>query len=300
MRVNMVKKGIYFHAKNTMDLVRVRNAIMSFFGVYIGAALFSGGSPPQIIMVLAASVSSMFILGGGNTLNDYFDHKIDKINKPDRPIPSGRVSRSDAFIFSIVMFLLGLALAKSINKYCLWIAAFNTLVLIVYAKYGKQMIFFSNLSISYLVSSVFVYGAFSAYDPKLPISIDGMKLLLILTTCSFLINLGREVIKDIEDLEGDKRAYSNTLPIKYGPGASKRVALAATISAVIFSYAPVFLPSHGFNELVYVIVVTIANITLLKSFSAEPATTQKIMVIGMSTALLAFALGMIRQLIQAL
>ncbi|MBU0761522.1 MAG: UbiA family prenyltransferase [Candidatus Altiarchaeota archaeon] len=293
----MGKHGIFYHIRNILDLIRLRNALMSFFGVYIGAMLFNIGYTTEYMNILLAAVSTMLVLGGGNTLNDYFDYLIDKVNKPHRPIPSGRVSRSDAFILSLVMFLIGLAIAKSINIYCLYIAVFNTFVLVAYARYGKRLILIANISISYLVSSVFIYGAASVYEPAMTLNFAGVKLVLILSVCSFFTNLGREIIKDIEDLEGDKKAYCCTLPIEYGAEQSKRLAYAAVIAAVLLSYVPIFLPTYNFNELMYAVVVTLANVLLIYSMKAKnPSTIQKLLIIGMTLALIAYYLAILKQI----
>ena len=131
-----------------LDIAMMRNVIIAFFGVLTGSLIFSMGTPIEVYNVAAAAVSASLILAGGNALNDYFDFEIDKVNKPKRPIPSGRITRSDAFMLSMVFFLLGLAFAKSINRFCLGISILNTLILVIYARWGKKMIFISNITVA--------------------------------------------------------------------------------------------------------------------------------------------------------
>jgi geranylgeranylglycerol-phosphate geranylgeranyltransferase len=281
-----------------LDLIRVRNAVMSLFGVYLGASLIVLGVAVDSWAVFWAALSAMLILGGGNILNDYFDHGIDKVNKPHRPIPSGRISRSNALILSIVMFLVGISISKSINSVCLWIAGINTAILVLYAVYGKKIILVANLSISYLVASVFIYGAAAVHIPGTPLNLAGVRLVLILSVCSFLINLAREIVKDIEDMKGDRKECSRTLPIQFGADESMKVAFSSAVAAAILSYTPVFLVSDGFNELIYFIVVSFANIMIIYSFKGgKPAKTQKMLVCGMVLALAAFYMGLIHHFI---
>jgi geranylgeranylglycerol-phosphate geranylgeranyltransferase len=282
---------IYGTIKTFLELIRLRNAIISFFGVYVGALVFSIGNPLQLTNILSASISTTLILGAGNALNDYFDYEIDKINRPKRPSPSGRITRSDTLMLSLAMFLIGLAAAKSINTFCLTIATVNTILLITYAIYGKRMLVTSNLTISYLVSSVFIYGAAAAYTSSTTVTPIGLQLMMILTVCAFLINLSREIVKDIEDIEGDRGAYSQTIPIKYGAKNAKTIAFIAAVAAVFISTYPLVRGTPGFNELLYGIIIILADITIVASFTTPPSTNQHMLVAGMTLALIAFLLG---------
>jgi len=116
-------KKILEKIRSYLQLIRARNCAIAFIGVLVGASL---AQPHLDILshqgVLLAATAAFLIVGGGNAINDYFDYEIDKTNKPRRPIPSGRVSRSDAFMLSIVMFLVGVWLAHSINRYAFLLA----------------------------------------------------------------------------------------------------------------------------------------------------------------------------------
>ena len=277
--------------KTLVSLMRARNVFISFFGVIVGALVFSLGAPIGLWPIFAAAVSAALILGAGNAINDYFDFEIDKINKPGRPIPSGRISRSDTFIFALALFLVGVGFAKSINEICLGIAFFNTVILFGYARYSKRLHVFSNIMISYLVASVFIYGAAAAYTPGFTVNDDGVKLLVVLAACAFFINLSREIVKDIEDVEGDSKAYAKTLAISHGVDSARKVAFVVALFAVILSYYPVLSSTIGFNELLYGIVITLTNGLILSSFSFHPALNQRILIVGMVLALAAFVLG---------
>jgi geranylgeranylglycerol-phosphate geranylgeranyltransferase len=282
----------FFSAVKTfLDLMRVRNAVISFLGVFVGAVVFSLGWPQNIWNVLAAAASAAFILGGGNILNDYFDLEIDRVNQPKRPLPSGRITKSDAFMVALALFLAGLGFAKSINNYCLSIAAFNTFLLIIYARYSKKLLFVANICISYLVASVFIYGAATVYSPMQGLNPDGVKLGAILLACSFLLNLSRELVKDIEDMEGDQKSYSLTVPLRYGAETAKIIAIASSLAAVVISLAPLASDTRGFNELIYGLFIGITDLTILASYTTSPTLNQRILVLGMSMALIAFLLG---------
>ena len=275
------------HVKTILELLRIRNVFISLLGVYVGALLFSLGSPMPAYNIIAAALSAALILGGGNALNDYFDYQVDIINKPNRPIPSHRITRSDTLMLTLTIFLIGLALAKSINPLCFRIATFNTLMLIIYARYSKKMLFTSNIFISYLTASVFIYGAAAVYNPTIGVG-DGLKLAAVLTICAFFTNLSREIIKDIEDIEGDRKNYSITLPIRYGPQTAKTIAIASGLVSIVISLVPLISPTDAFNELVYAIIIIPTGAIILASYKTHETVNQRLLVFAMTAALIAF------------
>jgi len=284
-------KGFLASFKTLADIARLRNVLIAFFGVLTGALLFSMDSPLPPFEVLGAAISAALILAGGNALNDYFDFEIDKLNKPKRPIPSGRITRPDAFILAMTFFLIGLGLAKSINRFCLGIAIINTIVLIVYGRWGKKMLVVSNLVVAYLVGSVFIYGAAAVFNPAIHYSPVGLKLMLVMTACAFLITLAREIVKDIEDMHGDRKAYSDTLPLRFGANNAKFIALSVALVTTVLSFVPIIWMPPLFNELLYGILIIVTDIVILGSFSLPPQMNQRVLVFSMILALLAFLAG---------
>ena len=213
------------------------------------------------------------------------------MNKPNRPIPSGRISRSDAFYLSVVFFALGLAFSKSINRFCLGMGILNTMVLIIYARWGKKMLILSNVIVSYLVGSVFIFGSVAIFDETRFFSTTGVHLLLVMTAAAFLITLSREIIKDIEDMVGDKKAYSDTLPLRLGGDNAKKIAFVIAIVTCAISVLPIVWAPNLFNELLYGIIILATDISIIGSFTMSPAMNQRILVLSMPLALLAFLLG---------
>lgn len=277
-----------------LELIRIRNCVLGFVGVVLGAILVSQSGLAEITSwsVGYAAISAALILGAGNAINDYFDFEIDKVNKPHRPLPSKRVSRSDAVMLAIAMFLLGLGLAKAVNGYCLGIAVFNTLLLVAYARYSKGVVLLSNLTVSYLVGSVFIYGALSTMAPgQNPLAVPGIKLTGILAICAFLMTFSRELIKDIEDVEGDQQTYSSTIPIHFGHDTARRFAFLFTFFAILLSVLPAVGGFPGFAVLRYLIIVGIADALFLVSYTMHESLAQRVMVAGMSFALVAFFAG---------
>lgn len=274
-----------------LQMIRFRNAIITLFGVIIGATLVytESGIPLQGEVILAGIVAFL-IVGGGNTLNDFFDYEIDKINKPNRPLPAGKISRSDVLMLSASLFLIGLGLAKSINKYCLIIGLINTLILIIYAKFSKRLLLISNLSISYLVASVFLFGAFSL-SSDVGLEIHNMKLVIVLFASAFLMTFSREIMKDIEDLEGDSRAYSKTLPIRLGAKNARILAIFFGVVAIFISLIPIIFQYPTINQTVYAVIIGTADLVFIAALTMYAPLSQKVMILGMIFSMFGFFWG---------
>jgi len=289
LKVENIKKT----AITLWELLRMRNGIIAFFGVLVGATfIHTTGTIIPGTKIFIAGFAAFLITSAGNILNDYFDFEIDKINKPERPIPSGRISRSDAFMFSIVLFLLGLGFSKSVNDYCLGIVFLNSLILIFYAKYSKKLLLVSNLGISFLVASIFVFGvAATIQNGADMVGMEEIKLVAIITACAFLMTLSREVIKDIEDIKGDEKKYAITLPIKIGAQRAKNMAMIFTLAAISFSLLPFIIQLTFFNLYAYGILIIISDLVFIISLTMHPSLGQRVMVLGMLLALIAFFLG---------
>ena len=98
-------------------LLRPLNCLTGALAILVSAAITQ--SLDDITTIVLAMVVVVFYNGGANAINDYFDYEIDKINKPDRPIASGKVSKKTALIFSAVLYTLGIVLAVYLNTYAL-------------------------------------------------------------------------------------------------------------------------------------------------------------------------------------
>ncbi len=277
-----------------LELVRPLNCLFTGVAVLIGAIVTFGGCGLPGGTVLMAFAVAALIAGGGNAINDYFDRKIDKINRPWRPIPSGRVTARGALKIAQILFVLGIVLAIFLNLYCILIAYLNSLVLILYAWGLKRRGLVGNLSIGYLVGSTFLFGGLAVgtlgSGSLIPIE------LLVLVFMAALSTVGRELVKDIEDMRGDRKLGFRTFPLCYGK--RKAAALAAFFigAAIILSPLPYSLGIFDWPYLVFVvpsIVVFISAIAIIarkqKRKSAERASFA--CKIAMGLGLLAFLAG---------
>ncbi len=280
-----------------MELIRYKNCLMAGFAATIGTIiteniiasdafdLFHLKDYPLLDMGLVFLVVFL-ISGAGNAINDYFDFKIDSINRPERPIPSGRVKLKEAMYLSYLLFTLGTFLAFSIQHICGFIAFFNSLMLILYAKTLKSTPFLGNISIGYLTGSTFLFGA-SVFG------FGGLKALSVLFVLSALTTTAREIVKDIEDMEGDQMEGIDTLPLRIGAKKASYIAALMGFLAIFLSPLPYLMSVLGLRYLYFVLLADLGLFAAIHQILAlkNPAKSSKMFKIAMFFALLAFIAG---------
>src|SRR2546428_9886367 len=187
---------------------RPLNCVMSAVGVAIGGVVGVGSAAWGDLarpLALAAAAAAAFT-AGGNALNDIVDREADRINHPDRPLASDRLTLGAAQIFAVSAFAFAALLALFINGLALAIVALNVLLMVTYEAWLKARGVAGNVVIAYLVGSLFLFAGVSvfgsAFDPLIRTG--------ILAALAFLATLGREITKDIEDMRGDVDRH--TLP----------------------------------------------------------------------------------------
>lgn len=245
--------------------------------------LIAGGFDAGAFVLIFLAV--FLITGAGNAVNDYYDREIDAVNRPNRPLPSKRISPRSALAYSLLLFISGCILAGIVNQICLAVAALNSALLFFYARNLKATPLAGNLCVAYLTGSTFLFGG-AAYG------LEGMEANLVPAGLSFLATMSREIAKDIEDVEGDRQGGAKTLPILAGEKISAALAAAFALAAIMLS----FLPAFG---TAYLIIVAAADLFLISSVwkivRGDAAGSQKALKMGMAVALLAFLAAALSQ-----
>jgi geranylgeranylglycerol-phosphate geranylgeranyltransferase len=293
-----------------LEMMRLGNCLMSIIAVLIGGLLVAGPNPavflnPFSVVYMAAFVVFL-ITGAGNAINDFVDIESDKINRPDRPIPSGRASAKGTFAFTILLFLAGIAISGFINWVAFIIAIVNSCVLILYSYSLQNKIFIGNISIGYLVGSTFLFGGAALGNLKLPF------LLMLLAMFS---TIAREIVKDLEDLEGDRKSFLKRIEQgvkkfaeRFGVGESgdmpvemKKSRIFAFLSlllSVAVSPLPYVMGIFSENYLVFLMpCIAVFVYCLVKMAGASTkgdfAHISRSIKVGMNFGLLAFVMGVL-------
>lgn len=274
-----------------IEILRPGNALMGAISIILVALIDKTISIPVVLAMLAV----FFETAAGNVINDYFDYKIDLINKPDRPIPSGRISLKNGRNYGYFLFFMGTVCGFFIsyltnNWIPFAIVLFADVVLYLYAYKLKSTPLLGNLTVGFMTGFGFVFGGFSINNPTI------IMTSIFLGFFALVMTTAREIIKDIEDIEGDKADGARTLPILIG--AKKPAILAAILIVVDSALCPLLYYYHVFGIL-YLPVIAIAvvlfiysTIIILKSQEREVAAkASKNLKIGMLIAFVAFVFG---------
>jgi len=249
--------------------------MMAAAAAIIGLAIAGGLEPGGTALIF---FTVFLITGAGNAINDYYDREIDAINRPERPIPSGRVSARKAFNYSMALFVVGCLFAGLVNQICLAVAAFNSVLLFLYARNLKAMPLAGNITVAFLTGSTFLFGGAAS-------GAAGLLANKIPFLLSFLVSMSREIAKDIEDMAGDRQGGARTLPILAGERAAAALAAAFALAAVGLG----FLAPFGRAYLAIVAVADLFFLLSVQKIARGDATgSQKALKKGMAVALMAF------------
>lgn len=226
-----------------LRLIRISNLFIIAFTMYGVWYTQTHDKTPSIEFNLFI-LFTVLIAGAGNAINDYFDVKSDRINKPDKVVVEKSIKRRWAII--IHWGFNGLALGISIylswrfsSWFYVFIHFFSTSLLWVYSVYLKQRLFWSNLSISFLVAIIPLislkaiqdFGGLLIYGTGNSVGGEQHDLVpLIFIACfALIINFSREVVKDIQDMEGDTLRNVRSFPLVYGKEKARWIATGVTL-----------------------------------------------------------------------
>jgi geranylgeranylglycerol-phosphate geranylgeranyltransferase len=276
--------------KAFLKLMRPGNCLLASLAALIGLLMagglkpLAGGLEPQA--ALGIFIIVFLITGAGNAVNDYFDREIDAINRPDRPIPSGRVKPVAALRWSLALFAAGCALAWRLNWICFTIAIVNSVLLYFYARNLKATPLAGNLTVAYLTSSTFIFGGAT-------LGLEGAKTMVFPALLSGMVTVSREIEKAVEDMEGDLKGGARTLPIMVGAKPSSYLAAAFTLAALPLSF---LIPLGR----AYLAVVAVADLLLIfaltRTVEGDATGAQRALKMGMTVALIAFLAGALEKI----
>jgi geranylgeranylglycerol-phosphate geranylgeranyltransferase len=207
-----------------LKITRPLNCLFVAITIVFGAVI--GTENIDLLPIIFATISATLIAAAGYVINDYFDFAIDKINRPNRVLPAGKITPKSAYIYSITLFTFGIFFSFFTNNiYCIFLAFINAIILFLYAKYFKLTPFFGNLIVAYIATSTFLYGAFSNAN---------LVNIWMITTFAFLLTLIRELIKDCEDIEGDAKLKAKTLALIFGIKKTIQIAFIVATIMILF------------------------------------------------------------------
>ena len=160
-------------------------------------------------------LSTVCIAAAGYIINDYYDVKIDLINKPDRVVVGKNITRRFAILFHVLFSGLGIMVGLLLSWRLALVDVFSVFLLWLYSNNLKRLPFIGNFTVA-LLTGISIYCVDIFYK-------TGNSLIIIYALFSFFMTLVREIIKDMEDLKGDNTFGCRTLPIVLGIRKTKIV-----------------------------------------------------------------------------
>jgi geranylgeranylglycerol-phosphate geranylgeranyltransferase len=270
-----------------LRMLRPGNALMAAVGTLTGMVLAPGG-PLPIHTWLAAPAAAFLLSAWGNIRNDLADVEVDRVAHPHRPLPAGRFKPAHAQALAAILLAAALACAYVAAGWpTLLFAAVNAALLAGYEWRLKAQGLPGNLTIALLVSSTFLFGALATRTSPL-----GWGHVALLSAMALMANMAREVLKDTEDMAGD-RGHRATYPLEAGAGQAIALAAYQIVSAVLLSsLAFAFEPFGWWRPWLLVLLGADALFLLAaaRSFRA-PGPSQRLLKLAMAVALAAFLAG---------
>ena len=206
-----------------------------FYSCILVPSLAVANHHPQVsrYYLLLIIIASVLIAGAGNIINDYFDLNIDKINKPDKQIVDKYIPRRWVIFLHLMLSLIGIMcsvyVGTRLNLFWLGMAnSFCVMLLFIYSASLKKQFLIGNIVVSALTSWVILVLILPEYEVLNKTSIASLeayykvlRIGILYASFSFIISVIREVIKDMEDIDGDRKNGCSTMPIVWGINATK-------------------------------------------------------------------------------
>ncbi|OYT61340.1 MAG: hypothetical protein B6U69_03775 [Thermofilum sp. ex4484_15] len=273
-----------------IELTRFEHGLMVVLAIVIGA--LSSGELPLNINLALASLSGLLVEIGIFTLNDYLNVAEDSVNKPWRPIVRGDVSKGEALMLSSIALcsapLISLPLLFDGLTYAFAILITALVLGLAYDVKLKKLPLIGHCSVAFSTALPFMYGSYLARGPT-PLTLSFFIL-------AFLASLSREIIKGVQDIEGDRRAGIKSLAVLYGPSLTLKYAFAIMVIAIVMSPLPLLFIR---NRIAYMLMITPSDYLLARASlialrspkGRDLERSRRLSLIGMGLGMVAFLIA---------
>jgi 4-hydroxybenzoate polyprenyltransferase len=215
--VSGARAGVWLELARPFTLVAPALGFASGAVTAFGAAPAEAFSASLAVYPLIGLTMAAVLNAASNALNQIYDLEIDRINKPKRPLPSGRISLRDAWIFTLAAYVIALVLAWLVaprgRHECFWIVVIATAITVLYSVppfRTKRLGIWANVTIAVPRGVLLKVAGWSSVK-----TVFGAEPWFIGAIFGLFL-LGASTTKDFADMEGDARGGCRTLPITYG------------------------------------------------------------------------------------
>ena len=283
------------------SLTAIIGVLTTNYFIIVNFGLVRWTIPELFLVLFFSALTYIFMAAAGNVVNDIYDLEVDKVNRPDRPLPSGQITLRQAKVWTVILILLSLLFSVFTVPYSfigIWtvvLAALFALVGLAYAAKGKVMGIWGNFTVAISFAFGLFYGSLVTY-----LYIPPVIFVYFLTAASVL--QGREIIKGIEDIEGDALRDVQTIARKYGIRRAAILAGTCNVIGIVSFLTPWIANILGLNwtgQLYIVLMipaslcVAISAILILRNAEERASRASFFDKIGAYLGLLTFLLGSI-------
>jgi len=257
----------------------------------VGGQIIAAGHLASWPVTLLGFLCAFACSGSALVVNDYFDYEVDKVNTPERPLPSGAVTKREAAILGIILSLLGLISAALLGPISFIFAAIFWVIGFLYNWRFKEAGLPGNLMVSSSVAFTFVLGAMTVGQPWNP-------LVWTFAMMAFFIDLGEEITGDALDIEGDLKRGARSVARSRGKRFALRTAVTLWGIVILLGWLPVLSGSMGIAYTITILAVDALilffSIRLLRTDSVSTQRQcMKGIYMGATLVVLAFLIGQI-------
>lgn len=271
-----------------LKLIRYQNLLMlAFMQVLFRYAFLKGQNIPLALSDWQYGLlvlSTVLIAAAGYVINNIFDTETDRINKPNDVIIGKGISEARGYNIYIALNITGVAIGFYLSN-VIQRPGFATIFILIasmlyfYSTTLKQIMILGNIIVALVLAlSVIIIGIFDIFPAIIPENKAQMTSLFSILTdyalFAFMINFIREIIKDIEDVNGDYNQGMNTLPIAIG--VSRTTKIASIISIIpfvllLFYIKNYFVENGLFIATLYSFIFVLAPLLyfIIKAFTAK-------------------------------
>ena len=236
-----------------LSLIRPINSFMIGLAVVVGIAI---GSPDMLFsrLTIYGFITGFSISSYSMIINDIYDIEIDKVNQPERPLAKQIISINSALSLSLILLLIGLTSSLLISYYNIIITAIFSFLSWFYNIWGKKQGIIGNSIVASSMSIPFIFGGIITGNISL--------LVWAISLIAFLSGMGREIIKTIADIKGDKIKGIKSVSIQFGSRNAMLIACGFIIISILISFIPVYL---NLIQIYYIPLLILTDLILLYS-----------------------------------
>lgn len=271
-----------------IELMRPANSLMVGFAVLVGAVVVHPNSLLGVFPLMGF-LTGFFISSYSMVVNDRYDVEVDRINAPQRPLPSGKLTEGEAVRLEFILLAVGLSTALLTSLVNFMIAIIFAAVGWLYSAGGKKYGLLGNSMVASSLAIPYIYGG---------VAVGGATnlLLWLLASTSFSAGMGREVIKTISDIYGDEIRNIASIARVRGRHTASKIGVVFLASAIGLAWIPYVVGIVGVPYALLILIpdtiLVFASIRILRNQSKEVALKVKnIILLGMMFGLVAFVVG---------